>query len=159
MSFSIRQINNSLYQNHGSHTHFHIQLDKYCIFLTLLLDECGTMWEQAWASPSQLVHWAVDKGRPYQRYVTTHIVTDGTPAHGWYNNRRPTSCKCVSLCVAFYSPVVSWHHRPSLFLIYKLEVIKFWRWQRPGNEAILLILYQLDGAHKTTNWLILDCSL
>ena len=56
-----------------SHTHFHIQAVKYCIFLMLLLDECGTVWEQNWASPSQLVHGPVDKGRPYQRYVTTHI--------------------------------------------------------------------------------------
>ena len=29
-----------------SHTHFHIQAVKYCIFLMLLLDECGTVWEQ-----------------------------------------------------------------------------------------------------------------
>ena len=61
-----------------SHTHFHIKLDKHCIFLPLLLDECGTIWEQAWASPPQLVYWAVDKGRPYQRYVTTHSY--------WLNN-------------------------------------------------------------------------
>ena len=145
-----------------SHVATHIFISKqvkYCIFLMLLLDECGTMWEQAWVSPSQLVHGAVDKGRPYQRYVTTHIVTDGTPAHGWYNNGCPTSCKMYVLMCHFLFP---WRFMTSLtfFPPYLqtgsdqiLKVAKAWEWGYPTN------LYQLDGAHKTTNWLILGCSL